>query len=381
MRGGRLWLGALLLTGCGDDGGSSGDSSTTMATETSTTMMSADSTSAPPTTTSVGSSSGPSDTSTTDDSGPVDSSGTDSTGAPPERGCPDGPFADTPLPSPMVTATAVPDSSSNAHAGGLAEGPVWLDGSLYLSHFAGGPTPPGTILRYDPGMPVVPAIDNAGSNGLATDGEGNILGASHDDGSISRFTLDGMRTTIVGDYFGARFNSPNDLTVRSDGTIYFTDPSYQAPNPQPQPVTGVYRVDPAGVPELVDDMLNQPNGISLSPDETQLYVGHPGGVMRYDVNPDGTVATPGMPFGTGLSGVDGMGMDCAGNLYVTMFGAGEVDVVAPDGTTLGTIVVAPSLTNVAFGGEDMTTLYATAGNPENGDALYEIELQIPGYPY
>ncbi len=340
-----------------------------------------DSTSAPSTmTTAVDSSSGPSGTSSTGDSGPADSSGSDSTGTPVERGCPDGPFADTPLPSPRVTATAVPDSSSNAHAGGLAEGPVWLDGALYFSHFAGGPTPPGTILRYDPGMPVVPAIMNAGSNGLATDGT-DILGVCHDDGSISRFTLDGTRTTVVAGYQGQRFNSPNDLTIRSDGTIYLTDPSYQAPQPQPQPVTGVYRVDLAGDVELIDGSLGQPNGISLSPDESVLYVGTPGGVMRYDVDGNGMVTTPGMPFGSGISGVDGMGMDCAGNLYVTMFGAGEIDVVAPDGTTLGTIVVAPSLTNVAFGGDDMTTLYATAGNPDNGDALYEIELQIPGYPY
>lgn len=373
-----MWL----LVACGDDGGSVSDGSTSSAptTTTSTTTTPGDATSPPPTTTSADSTSGPGGTDTTGP-GPADSSGSDSTGSPPPAACPDGPFADTPLPSPMVSATAVPGTSSDAHSGGLAEGPVWLDGVLYFSHFGGGPAPPGTILRYEPGMPLTPAIMDADTNGLATDGEGNILGANHGDGSLCRFSLDGSRTTIVADYEGSRFNSPNDLTMRDDGTIYFTDPSYQAPNPQPQPVTGVYRVDPAGVAELVDGTLAQPNGITLSPDQSTLYVGTPGGVMSYAVGGDGTVATPGTPFGSGLSGVDGMGMDCAGNLYVTMFSAGEVDVVAPDGTTLGTIAVAPSLTNVAFGGDDMTTLYVTAGNPENGDALYEIELQIPGYPY
>ncbi len=208
-----------------------------------------------------------------------------------------------------------------------------------------------------------------------------LIAGAHDDGSVSSFAFDGTRSTVVAQFEGARFNSPNDLTARDDGTVYFTDPNWQAPNPNPQSIQGVYRIDPSGAIDRFESSLGQPNGITLSVDQSVLYVGHPGGVMRYDVMADGSVVTPGTGFGNGLNGVDGMALDCAGNLYVTLHSEGRIVVLTPRGETLGQIQVAPSVTNAAFGGATMQTLYITAGNPENGDAVYSVELEIPGLPY
>ena len=270
-----------------------------------------------------------------------------------------------------------------AQSTGLAEGPVWIDGALYFSQFSFGETPPSTIHRFTPGQGLEIFIDSAGCNGLAVDADGTIVAGTHDIGGISRYALDASRTTIIDAYEGTRFNSPNDLALDAAGNIYFTDPDYQGPVPAPQPVTGVYRVDPAGTATLIDDSLTNPNGIALSPDGTALYVGHPDGLVRYVVNPDGSVAAPGEVFAgdIGVVDVDGMTVDCAGNLYATSFTGGDITVIAPDGAEVGTIDVADGLTNVAFGGPSMTTLYATAGDPNVGDALYSVELLIPGYPY
>ncbi len=169
--------------------------------------------------------------------------------------------------------------------------------------------------------------------------------------------------------------------MRDDGNLYFSDPTYQAPQPQPQPVAGVYRVDPSSSVELFEAGLSQPNGISLSPDHDVLYVGHNGGITRYALEADGSVVTPGAAFGTDVAGDDGMAIDCAGNVYATFHGVGIVAVFSPDGERLGDIAVAPQVTNVAFGGEERTTLFITAGNPDNGDAVYSVELLIPGFPY
>lgn len=307
---------------------------------------------------------------------------TSETGEPPPAICPGGPYADSPLIGPEVTATQLPNTGINLYPGGLVEGPVWIDGALYLSHFGPGPEPQSSILRYTEGGTLEEFITGSGSNGLAVDADGMILAGTHDDGGISRFALDGTRTSIVAEYEGTRLNSPNDLTLRSDGTIYFTDPSWQASNPNPQGQTGIYRIDPEGNIHLEDGSQSMPNGISLSPDESLLYVGTPGGVMRYDVAADGTLGAGTQFAGAlGLNSVDGMAVDCAGNLYVSIHNQGQLRVVDPGGTELGVIMVAPSVTNSAFGGSEGRTLFITAGDPNNGEALYSVDVAIPGYPY
>jgi len=120
------------------------------------------------------------------------------------------------------------------------------------------------------------------SNGLSLDLQDNVLACSHDLRTLSRFdALTALRTPLTElTLDGKRFNSPNDLTVRSDGTIYFTDPSYQlTPRASEIDDTNVYRVTPVGDVSIVTNTLDQPNGIALSPDESTLYVGSTSSVI------------------------------------------------------------------------------------------------------
>jgi len=283
-----------------------------------------------------------------------------------------GPYGD-PLPA-ARTATLIEDGFD------FLEGPVWIDseGVLLFSDMhmgqAGGSWPPATIVRLTPPNAFDPFEENANTNGLALTHEGELIGCTHDVQTLSLFDLEnGDRTPIELTYMGDHFNSPNDLTVRSDGTVYFTDPDWQLGGRTNETgMTGVYRVPPGGDPELIDGTLDKPNGIALSPDERTLYVGSAGqDLMAYPVDENGLVgdgevfASPG--------GSDGLTVDCAGNLYVT---AGGVQVFDPEGDQLGSITVAESPANVAFGGADRRTLYITART-----GLYSIVLNVPGYPY
>jgi gluconolactonase len=262
------------------------------------------------------------------------------------------------------------------------EGPVWIGDSLYVSHLQEGVAnpPPSRILKIT-GTTVTELVNPSGSNGLAVMPDGRLVAARHSDGSFVVFDFASnsfVSPPLAGSYMGARFDSPNDLAVRSDGNVYFSDPDYQAPTPHPQPKTGVYRVSPNGVVSLVDDSLDEPNGVTLSPDETILYVSSTTtGVTSYPVAADGSVGAGTPFFGTGS---DGMGIDCAGNLYLS--NGDDVILVAPDGTSLGEIAqaVAPdSTTNLAFGGANHQRLFITARGSSAG--LWYVDLLVPGKPY
>jgi gluconolactonase len=203
----------------------------------------------------------------------------------------------------------------------------------------------------------------------------------HKNGSLTRFALPSGAPSVVADmYMGKRFNTPNDLTIRSDGNIYFTDPSFQAPSPLPQGMTRVYRRDPSGTVTPLTDNFNNPNGITLSLKEDFLYVAASNG-RRYPVMADGSLGS-GADFAASNGG-DGMVIDCAGNLYVAKAGSSNVAVFTPDGTSIGTISVPSSegiqVTNVAFGGADHKTLYITG--LQNKKGLFQVKLDIPGRPY
>ena len=162
--------------------------------------------------------------------------------------------------------------------------------------------------------------------------------------------------------------------MRSDGSVYFTDPDWQLGARTSQTgFTGVYRASTDLEVTLITDALGNPNGIALSPDERTLYVGSAGNdVLAFPVDADSSVGAPSVFASPGAS--DGMGIDCAGNLYVA---AGtEVRVYSPAGAELGVIAVAQTPSNVAFGGSDHQTLYVTAQS-----GLYSIHLQVPGLPY
>jgi gluconolactonase len=230
-------------------------------------------------------------------------------------------------------------------------------------------------------------IADSGTNGLAPDGAGNILSANHKAHGIVRFTLPGKTpTTLVSEASGKPLNATNDLALAANGTLYFTDPSYQN-NANPQGATRVYQFkagDTSATP--ITDYTMEPNGIALSLDGQTLIVGGKSGVKKYPIS-NGSVAMTGTPFGPSevtASGVntDGMSLDCAGNLYVAVAESTNIIVVKPDGSKLGTIAIpAGVVTNVAFGGSDHQTLYITAQGSGKNQGLFKLHLSIPGLPY
>jgi gluconolactonase len=278
-------------------------------------------------------------------------------------------------------AGAPPADDFNKNNYGNVEGPVWIGDSLYFSEMKGGDIPAARILKLTGGVVSV-AVPDSGSNGLAVDASGNLFAAVHKDGSISQVALPGgVETPIVSMYMGTRFTSPNDLAIRSDGTIYFSDPSYQN-SANPQGAQRLYRVTPAPARtvSVVMDAPNPPNGVTLSPDEQTLYVSG-GGLKKFAVMADGTLGA-GSDFVPG-SGGDGMVVDCGGNLYVAGSGPG-IRVYQPSGTLIDTIAVdsnGATPTNVAFGGADHKTLYVTAMGNDGQRGVFSVALNVPGFPY
>lgn len=218
--------------------------------------------------------------------------------------------------------------------------------------------------------------ESANTNGNALAPNGDIVMCEHGGRRIARSPAAGAPApvAVATEFEGDAFNSPNDAIVRSDGTIYFTDPTYGLEGrPQEIPFQGVFGVTPGGEVFLVSDDFQQPNGIGLSPDESTLYVAdsQAGGLVAFPVMADGSagVGTPLIPSGP----TDGIAVDDAGNLYLTT--ANGVEVYAADGTSWGTITVPEQPANCAFGGADRKTLFITART-----GLYSVDLVVPGLP-
>ena len=284
---------------------------------------------------------------------------------------------------------APPSDAFNKDGFTNVEGPVWIGDSLYFSELTNADIPPARILKLAPGNMVSVVVQSSGSNGLAVDASGTLFAAVHKDGSISQVALPSGTETPLVSMFGTpatRFNSPNDLAIRSDGTIYFSDPNFQN-NSNPQKAERLYRITPPPTrtvslaPPASDTAYLRPNGVTLSPDEHTLYVSG-SGIKKYTVMTDGTLG-PSSDFGsnTGTS-LDGMVVDCAGNLYVSGNSSSSVKVYSPAGAPLGTITSdGGTSTNVAFGGTEHKTLYITAQGTEGQRGLYSVTLNVPGFPY
>jgi gluconolactonase len=246
------------------------------------------------------------------------------------------------------------------------EGPVWLAdrGVLLLSEWNGG----HRILQLTPPAAVEVFLPASRTNGLALAPEsGALLIITESPGAgVARLNLaDKSVTPLVQAYEGQPFVQPNDLAVRADGTIYFTD--YQAGR--------LYRRAPDGGLTIVSSLAKS-NGVALSPDERTLYLNADTRTVKYPVAADGTVGA-GTDLTTGLRGADGLAIDCAGNVYVAQNDGGAVAVVSAAGTKLGEIGGLPrAVTNAAFGGPTKRTLYITTSS-----ALYAAELPVPGLPY
>jgi gluconolactonase len=298
--------------------------------------------------------------------------------------CPPGPFG-----NPLAGGVTVrPLASVGDNNFFLFEGPVWTGDALYLSEIANDDT--SQIDRYTlDGTFTRGVFTNTGSNGLALDANGDLVMAAHDVGGISRLALpEGTITRGAQTLNNLRFNSPNDLVVRGDGNIYFTDPDFQSPtNARIQPGTFVYRIAPpeaAGAISIVDQNVDNPNGVTLSPDGNTLYVSANGVLRKYSLDAAG-VATPAGDLIPGFNGPDGMAMDCAGNVYAVKNGEQTITVLSPDGQQLG--IIGPAgfagggVTNAAFGGPNRTTLFVTTFSQGTTGGLFSVELGVPGLPY
>lgn len=256
----------------------------------------------------------------------------------------------------------------------FTEGPVWHpDGYLLFSDI-----PANRIVKWtSDGNVETFRAPSGNSNGLTYDRQGRLIACEHGVRRVSRAEPDGTITVLAERYQGKRLNSPNDVVVKSDGSIYFTDPPYGVAAEQRElDFQGVYRIAPDGTLTLLVDDFDRPNGLAFSPDEKTLYIDDSARrhVRAFDVQADGTLANGRVLVDMAIDadGVpDGMKVDVAGVLYVT--GAGGTWVVSPKGEHLGTIVTPELPANCAFGDSDHKTLYITART-----AVYRVRLKTEG---
>lgn len=259
----------------------------------------------------------------------------------------------------------------------FVEGPAWnvAGGFLVFSDIPG-----DKMYRYDPATKAATVFraPSQNANGSFYDSVGNLYTCLHGARSVVQMDTSGLLRTIIDQFEGRKLNSPNDVTIKSDGTVWFTDPTYGLPKGQPkdQATNNVYRLDPkTGELRAVATDFTQPNGLCFSPDEKLLYVadsGHPPQHIRvFDVTADNTLAN-GRLFCEIDKGVpDGIRCDQHGNLFSS---AGDgVHIFAPDGTRLGKILVPETPANLCFGGAADDELFITAKT-----SLYHIKLTTTG---
>ena len=247
---------------------------------------------------------------------------------------------------------------------GFTEGPVWLGNYLLFSDI-----PQNRIVRWrmlSEGPEITTFRSPSGnSNGLTIDRSGRLIACEHSARRVTRVEIDGSISVLAERYEGRRLNSPNDVTVRSDGSVYFTDPPYGLENLtawKELPFSGVYCCLPDGKLVLLTDDFDRPNGLAFSPDETILYVDDSARVhiRAFDVSPDGSLSN-GRVFidmQSAEAGVpDGMKVDQQGNIYCT--GPGGLWVINPGGKCLGRIVLPEQPSNLVWGDPNCKTLYIT----------------------
>ena len=266
----------------------------------------------------------------------------------------------------------------------FTEGPVWNHAGKFLLFS----DMPGDVRRrWDAKHGVTEAKRPSNkANGLTYEKSGGMLVCEHATSSLVRQHPDGSVETVVSHFQGKELNSPNDVIVKSDNTIYFSDPSYGrmpvfgVERERDLAFNGVYRVDPNGknIKLLVDDF-EQPNGLCFSPDETLLYINDsPRGLIRvFNVASDGSIDKGSLFFDKigdgGIEGgiPDGMKCDEHGNIFVT--GPGGIWVISPKAELLGCIDVPENVGNLNWGGDDWKTLFICAST-----SLYKIDLSVSG---
>jgi gluconolactonase len=294
---------------------------------------------------------------------------------------------------------------------GFTEGPVWMaegkTGYLLFTDIPGGVvwklTPDGKASVYlentgyqgpevwrwggiqnngfDRNDPRFEEFSMIGADGLTVDRQGRLILATFAGRSLVRIEKNGKRTVLADKYDGHRFGGPNDVVVKSNGAIYFTDTygSFRQREKDPRKeldFTGVYMWKDGKLSLLVKDM-PMVNGLAFSPDEKYLYVNgsRDNYVNRYEVKPDGTLANGKLFIDlskeTERGITDGMRVDTKGNLYET--GPGGVWIISPEGKHLGTVRAPEQATNVGFGDADKKTLYIAART-----GIYKVRVLTPG---
>lgn len=264
----------------------------------------------------------------------------------------------------------------------FTEGPVWHAEDKFLL-FSDIPANQMKKWTADEGITNF-RVPSGKSNGLTYDKQGRLVTCEHANRRVSRTEADGTVVTIASHYEGKRLNSPNDVVVKSDGSIYFSDPpygltaDYGVEGEQDLDFQGVYRLSPDGqtLTLLIDDF-DRPNGLCFSPDESILYIDdtermH---IRAFDVQADGTIAN-GRIFAEeeGDDGVpDGMKIDAHGNIYLT--GPGGIWIFDTSGKHLGVLQTPERAANLGWGGDDWSTLFITAST-----SLYSIQCKVSGIP-
>jgi gluconolactonase len=268
--------------------------------------------------------------------------------------------------------------------GVFTEGPVWFGDHNCLLW---SDIPANRIMRLTPDGQVSVFRSNSGhTNGNTRDRQGRLMSCEHSGRRVARTETNGAITVLADTYEGRPLNSPNDVVVRSDGSIWFTDPDYGLRLHVPgghreQAHDNVFRIDPStGALTAVVTDFDKPNGLAFSPDESLLYVadsaisdgpGRNSHIRRFRVNADGTlsggdvfVTTDGVP--------DGMRVDSEGNIWASA--GAKIDVYAPDAVLLGQITDFPApVTNLTFGGAQLDRIYVTAGG-----SLFSILVTAKG---
>jgi gluconolactonase len=249
----------------------------------------------------------------------------------------------------------------------FVEGPLWVDSLGLLFSDIGANT---TYLWSPSTNTVTTYLKPSGKgNGLALDAQKRLLIAQQGDRKVVRLEPNGTLTALAALYGGKKLNSPNDLAVKSDGAIFFTDPPYGiVQNQKELGYSGIFRIGSTGSLTLLDKTLANPNGIAFSPDEKLLYVSDAEvrKIYIWDVVSDSLIVNKRQFAAMTPSGyADGLKIDAAGNLFAT--GPGGVWVYAPNGTLLQKILVPGQTTNCGWGDADRQTLYITSGT-----AVYKV---------
>ena len=289
---------------------------------------------------------------------------------------------------PGLDRLIAPDARIEVLCGGFewAEGPVWVPeaGNRFGGYVLFSDIPHNAVVKWQEGGGATTFLKPSGytgvadygaepgSNGLALDAKGRLVSCEHGDRRISVITAGGGKMTLADRWNGKRFNSPNDLAIRSNGDIFFTDPIYGLPAREKDPMReidfcGVYRLQPDGTVTVQSREMSRPNGIAFSPDEKTLYVANSDGAdpvwRAFPVKADGSLGDP-RPFFDGSrqdrirsGGGDGMKVDALGNVFAT--GPGGVLVISPGGELLGRIVTGERIANVGWG-NDGSVLYLTS---------------------